>query len=62
MNEHHFSYPVVVPLRGVTISGHSSDPPAPAGSLQAIRPLQPLVRQAFDAAPAPGRAVVALAS
>ena len=40
MNDHHFSYPVVVPLQGVTISGHSSHPPAPAVSLQAIRPLQ----------------------
>lgn len=28
MNDHRFSYPVVMPLRGVTISGHSS-PPAP---------------------------------
>jgi hypothetical protein len=32
MTDHHFSYPTVVPLRGVTISGHS------AGTLRAERP------------------------
>ena len=62
MNDHHFSYPVVIPLQGVTISGHSSHPPAPAVSLQAIRPLQPVVRYVLvDAAPAPGPAAPALA-
>jgi len=56
MNDHHFSYPVVVPLQGVTVSGHSSHPPAPPVSLQAIRPVQPVVRYAVDAAPVPGPA------
>ena len=62
MSDHHFSYPVVLPLQGVTISGHSSHAPAPVDSLQAIRPLEPLVRHTVDAAPVPGWAVVALAS
>jgi hypothetical protein len=29
MNDHHFSYPVVTPLQGATISGHAATPPAP---------------------------------
>jgi|HubBroStandDraft_6_1064221.scaffolds.fasta_scaffold00805_16 hypothetical protein len=67
MNDHHFSYPVVIPLQGVTISGHSSHPPAPAVSLQTVRPIQPVrphqpvVWRAVDAAPAPGPAGPALA-
>lgn len=67
MNDHHFSYPVVVPLQGVTVSGHSSHPPAPAVSPQAIRPLQaigplgPYVRPAVDAATVPGLAAPAFA-
>jgi hypothetical protein len=66
MNDHHFSYPVVVPLQGVTISGHPSHPPVSAVSLQAIRPLQarrplePNVRPAVNAAPVPGPAASAL--
>jgi len=62
MNDHRFSYPVVAPLRGVTISGHSSPPPAPAASVQAIRPLEPLTRHAADHATVTGSAVVAHAS
>jgi len=61
MNDHHFSYPVVVPLRGVTISGHSSPPPAPAGAMQAIRPLSPVIRHLANAVPVPGRAAMAVA-
>lgn len=62
MNDHHFSYPVVQPLRGVTISGHSSPPLGPVGSLHATAPVQPLVRHASDAALAPPRALAALAA
>jgi hypothetical protein len=29
MNDHHFSYPVVVPLGAMTISGHSTNAAAP---------------------------------
>jgi hypothetical protein len=29
MNDHHFSYPVVTPLQGATISGHAAAAPAP---------------------------------
>jgi hypothetical protein len=29
MNDHHFSYPRVVPLQGATISGHALEPSAP---------------------------------
>jgi hypothetical protein len=29
MNDHHFSYPVVTPLQGATISGHAAASPAP---------------------------------
>lgn len=61
MNDHHFSYPVVVPLQGVTISGHSSHPPVPAVSFQAIRPLEPHVRPAVDAVRVPGLGAPALA-
>jgi hypothetical protein len=35
MNDHHFSYPVVVPLGAMTISGHSSNPAPPLASPQA---------------------------
>lgn len=53
MNTHHFSYPVVVPLRGLTISGHSTLPPAPVGTPDRVRPLRPLViRSATASAPA----------
>jgi hypothetical protein len=30
MNDHHFSYPVVVPLGAMTISGHSTSPAPPS--------------------------------
>ena len=33
MNDHHFSYPRVVPIQGATISGHATAPPAPVVSL-----------------------------
>jgi hypothetical protein len=62
MNDHHFSYPVVVPLEGVTISGHSSPPPAPVAALQTIRPVQALVPPAAEVAPVPRSAGLALAS
>ena len=53
MNDHHFSFPVVVPLRDTTISGHAvhSQPPA------ALRPAQPPFRQ--TSAPAPKAATLA---
>jgi hypothetical protein len=51
MNDHHFSYPVVVPLRGATISGHAGQAPSPIASLQAVRRHQPPVRHAAGAAP-----------
>ena len=35
MNDHHFSYPRVVPLVGATISGHASEQSEPAAPLQA---------------------------
>jgi hypothetical protein len=62
MNDHHFSYPVVIPLRGVTISGHSSLALGPVGSLQATAPVQPLGPHAPDAALAPRSAFAALAA
>ena len=52
MNDHHFSYPRVVPLVGMTISGHSSEPPETVGPLQAAPPPQPTV---FRAAGLTGR-------
>jgi hypothetical protein len=72
MNDHHFSYPVVVPLQGVTISGHSSHAPGPAGLTEAGSPSAPrprvatvpfqgFVRHAGHAAPAPGQTRLALA-
>jgi hypothetical protein len=48
MNDHRFSYPVVVPLRGATISGHARQSPAPTGSLYAT----PSIGQGPVAAPA----------
>jgi len=46
MNDHHFTYPVVVPLRGTTISGHATtQPPAPV----AVRPVQAPVRRETNA-------------
>jgi len=49
MNDHHFSYPRVVPLPGTTISGHATTPLAP------VVPLLPgrTVPQSAPAAPAP---------
>jgi hypothetical protein len=40
MNDHHFSYPVVVPLRGTTISGHAVQAESPV----ALRPVEPPFR------------------
>jgi hypothetical protein len=51
MNDHHFSYPVVTPLQGATISGHAAPPPAPTDSLQAARLAQTSVRHPVAAAP-----------
>jgi hypothetical protein len=55
MNDHHFSYPRVVPIRGTTISAHAVQAPAPPVTLRpveprapvpaAVRPVQPLVPQ-----------------
>jgi hypothetical protein len=53
MNDHHFSYPVVVPLRGTTISGHAVLAQSPA----ALRPAQPPLRQ--TSAPVPKAAALA---
>jgi hypothetical protein len=36
MSDHHFSYPVVVPLGAMTISGHSSNQ-APASPTTSVR-------------------------
>jgi hypothetical protein len=46
MNDHHFSYPRVVPLVGMTISGHSSEPPETVGTLQPAPPPPATVRRA----------------
>jgi hypothetical protein len=56
MNDHHFSYPVVVPLGAMTISGHSTSPAPPPGSPQASRRLQTAVRHAAQALPSPSPA------
>jgi hypothetical protein len=56
MNDHHFSYPVVVPLQGVTISGHSNHSLAPALSPLAMRPPHPVARHAVGAPPVPASA------
>jgi hypothetical protein len=50
MNDHHFSYPRVVPLLGTAISGHATTPPPPP---VALRPLQASARQASAPAPRP---------
>jgi hypothetical protein len=55
MNDHHFSYPRVVPLRGARISGHAIEPPAPITP----SPAQPLAPKAATAAPAPKLASLA---
>jgi hypothetical protein len=44
MNDHHFSYPVVVPLPGAKISGHAAAPPAPVGLMQPVRLVHTSVR------------------
>jgi hypothetical protein len=52
MNDHRFSYPHVVPLMGVTISGHSSEQLEPIGPLSAAPTLKSPVRLAgVEAAP-----------
>ena len=53
MNDHHFSYPVVVPLRGTTISGHAVHAQPPV----ALRPAQAPFRQ--TSAPPPKAATLA---
>jgi len=58
MNDHHFSYPLVVPLVGVTISGHSSEQQEHVGPLPPVSPLQPPVRLAGTEA-APARSLLA---
>ena len=78
MNDHHFSYPAVVPLRGATISGHAVQSPTPhavqsptphavqsptpPASSQGARLLQPPVRHTTAAAPAWPRTVASLAA
>ena len=57
-NNHRFSYPVVVPLRGLTISGHSSPGSAPVATRSRMRTLQTPGRFRLDAAPARARAVL----
>jgi hypothetical protein len=49
MNDHHFSYPIVVPLRGTTISGHAAQAQPPF----ALRPVQPPVHQTSVPNPKP---------
>jgi len=56
MNDHHFSYPVVVPLGAMTISGHSTNPAPPHGSPQAPRRLQTVVRRGTAALVSPSTA------
>jgi len=53
MNDHHFSYPIVVPLQGTTISGHAVHAHPPI----ALRPVQPPFRQ--TSAPTPKAATLA---
>jgi hypothetical protein len=55
MNDHHFSYPRVVPLPGASISGHAIEPPVRVVSLLAPPP----VPQVTKAAPAPAVASLA---
>jgi hypothetical protein len=55
MNDHHFSYPRVVPLPGAMISGHATEPPAPIVPLLHQAP----VPKAATAAPAPKLASLA---
>jgi hypothetical protein len=56
MNDHHFSYPVVVPLGAMTISGHSNSPAPSLGSPQAPRRLQPGVLHAIPVLSSPSAA------
>jgi hypothetical protein len=56
MNDHHFSYPVVVPLGAMTISAHSNSPAPSLGSPQARHGLQAGVRHAIVALPPPSAA------
>jgi hypothetical protein len=48
MNDHHFSYPRVVPVQGATISGHAIEPSAPVVPLLP----QPPIHQAAATASA----------
>ncbi len=58
-NNHRFSYPVVVPLRGVTISGHSSPSSAPFATPSRMRSLQTPGPFRLDAAPPQASAALA---
>jgi len=49
MNDHHFTYPRVVPVRGTTISAHAVQAPPPAPV--ALQRLRPPARQAFVPTP-----------
>jgi hypothetical protein len=62
MNDHHFSYPVVVPLRGATVSGHAVQSPVPVASLLVPRLLQSPDRHVAAAAPVSPRTVASLAA
>jgi hypothetical protein len=55
MNDHHFSYPRVVPIQGATISGHAREPSAPVVPLLP----RPSVSQAATASPAPRSSLAA---
>jgi hypothetical protein len=61
MNDHHFSYPVVVPLGAMTISGHSSNPVPSLGSPQAPGRLQTVDRHTSPALPSPAQTTRQLA-
>jgi hypothetical protein len=56
MNDHHFSYPVVVPLGTMTISGHSNNPAPPVESHQPPRRPQSGVRHAVPVLSSPSAA------
>ncbi|MGZ4232737.1 MAG: hypothetical protein ACXVFQ_08180 [Solirubrobacteraceae bacterium] len=56
MDNHHFSYPVVVPLGTMTISGHSTNPSPPLESRQAPRRPQTGVQPAVPALSSPSAA------
>jgi hypothetical protein len=61
MNDHHFSYPVVVPLGAMTISGHSSNPAPSLGSPQTPSRVQTVDRHASTAPQSPAQTTRQLA-